>query len=247
MTPRVRGLTITVAALVMATVVSAQGPQNAEDLPASLFHSGEALRLGRRCPEALDQYLSLSFMYPEHPQTMKALLGAAVCQVQTGRALAAVETLQRLRAQFPETPEAATALDWNTILFRLYVRAPKSMPPFEYQGPLAAAAKLKKVSAMSFDRAGRLLIAHQGGVSIFSAQGDLEKMIPANFPSAIGYASGTRAVATKNLLVLETSEAPVLLEAPQPNGESRPLDDIVAVAGTWQGDWLVADSNRDAV
>ena len=88
--------------------------------PSSIYYWGEALRLVKRNDDALERYRDLTLKYPTSIWSARALLGAAACLVQSGRAINAMEGMQRVRRLFPGTPEAATALNWNTVLYRLY-------------------------------------------------------------------------------------------------------------------------------
>jgi hypothetical protein len=66
----------------------------------------------------------------------------------------ALEELQRVRQQFPGTPEAAMALNYNTIIYRLYVRPPQ--PPYAFSGKYIGdeAAKFRDVVGVSVNDAG---------------------------------------------------------------------------------------------
>ncbi len=100
-------------------------------VPASMFYAGEALRLTHRDAEAILRFRQVSTDYPESEWAPRALLSEARCLVLTGRAPRAMELLQRVRQRFPKTPEAETAVAWNTILYRLYLRVP-AQPAFQH-------------------------------------------------------------------------------------------------------------------
>ena len=74
------------------------------------------------------QFRRVTMEYPRSIWAARATLAEAVCLVQTDRAMRALEELQRVRQQFPGTPEATTALNYNTIIYRLYVRPPAPRP-----------------------------------------------------------------------------------------------------------------------
>ena len=73
----------------------------------------------------------MTLEYPQTTWAARANLAAAANLVATDRAAQAFARLQRIRQQFPRTPEAALALDYNTILSRLYMRKPA---PYAFSG-----------------------------------------------------------------------------------------------------------------
>ena len=93
-------------------------------VPAAGFYAGEALRLVRRYEEALERYRRVSASYPSSPWAARANLAAGYCLVQADRAAAALPEVQRVRQMMPQSAEAQTALNINSILYRLHVRAP---------------------------------------------------------------------------------------------------------------------------
>ncbi len=104
-----------------------------EAVPAAGFYAGEALRLVRRHDEALERFRRVSASYPNSPWAARANLGAGYCLVQSDRSPAALPEVQRVRQMQPQTSMAADAININSILYRLYVRAP-SQPAFAFSG-----------------------------------------------------------------------------------------------------------------
>ena len=102
-------------------------------VPAAGFYAGEALRLVRRYEDALERYRRVSASYPSSPWAARANLAAGYCLVLADRAPAALPEVQRVRAMMPQSVEAQTALNINSILYRLHVRAPAS-PAFAFSG-----------------------------------------------------------------------------------------------------------------
>ncbi len=97
---------------------------NDEAVPAAGFYAGDTLRVVRRTDEALERFRRVSMEYPRSSWAARARIGAGLCLVAGDRAPRALEEFQRVRVQLPESIEGADALNLNTILYRLYVRAP---------------------------------------------------------------------------------------------------------------------------
>src|SRR5262245_11595968 len=93
-------------------------------VPAAGYFAGEALRLVRRYDDALARYRRVTASYPSSPWAARANLAAGYCLVQADRAVAALPEVQRVRQIMPTSAEADAALNINSILYRLHVRAP---------------------------------------------------------------------------------------------------------------------------
>ena len=109
-------------------------------VPAAGFYAGEALRLVRRHEEALVRYRRVTASYPSSPWAARANLAAGYCLVQADRAAAALPEVQRVRQMMPASREAEAALNINSILYRLHVRAPKG-PAFTFSGRFIGAGR----------------------------------------------------------------------------------------------------------
>ena len=89
---------------------------------AARYYAGE--RCGWRVVvRALAHFRRIELEYPRSLWSARADLASAIGLVNAGRVPQAFEKLQRIRHQFP-TREAEMALNYNTILYRLYVRKP---------------------------------------------------------------------------------------------------------------------------
>jgi TolA-binding protein len=143
-----------------------------EAVAAAGYFAGEALRAVRRVDEALDRYRRVTMEYPRSPWAARASLGVGYCLVQQDRATHALQEIQWVRQQFPNSPTAADALALNSIIYRLYVRAP-AQPPYGFSGRFIGSERsdYKDVMGILWDRDGRLLLGHKGGVAIFDDKG----------------------------------------------------------------------------
>lgn len=217
-------------------------------VPPSIYYAGEALRLVRRNDEALERYREVTLKYRTSVWAARALVSAATCLTQTGRPLDAMEGLQRVRTLFAGTPEATTALGFNTVLYRLYIRAP-AQPPYGFSGRMLgnAAAKFKDVAGIAVDRQDNVMLAHKTAVAVFDPKGTQVRSIPANNPSAILLSErGAPVIVHENVLTPE-SAAGISLTIPQPDGKAKSVDDVPAAGATSRGEWLVSDRKSKAI
>jgi TolA-binding protein len=219
-------------------------------VPASYYYAAEALRLTHRDEEAAVRYRQVSTDFPQSPWAPRALLGEARCLVTTGRASRAMELLQRVRQRFPGTAEAATALEWNTVIYRLYLRAP-AQPAYQFSGRAIAgtAGRLRDVQALGVDPGGTVWAATKNAVLAFDPSGQARPSVPANDPRSIVFdRSSGRPVIVCREGVLQPGGQAKALAAPKNDGSLRSLDDMTAGVLTSSGDLLVVDKNaRDVV
>jgi TolA-binding protein len=215
-------------------------------VPAAIYYTGEALRLSHRDDEAIRSYRQVSTDYPESEWAPRAMLGEAQCLVLTGRATLAMDVLQRVRQRFPARVEAATtAVAWNTILYRLYLRAP-AQPAYQYVAQKsipAAASRLKDISTMAISATGLIHAANADTVLVFDVTGKREPDLPARETRAILFDRSRQPV----LVCKESVVSPEIRARPlgvkKPDGTIRTLTDVASGLLTSGGDLLVVDSN----
>ena len=214
-------------------------------VPASMYYAGEALRLTHRDAEAILRFRQVSTDYPESEWAPRALLSEARCLVLTGKAPRAMELLQRVRQRFPKTAEAETAVAWNTVLYRLYLRVP-AQPAYQFAGQrtiAGAAGRLKDIQAMGMGPRGLLYAAHGDAVLAFDLTGKPAPGLAGKDARAFVFdRSGTPTVVGTDGIV-GPDGAPRALTVPKPDGSPRTLGDIASGVITSMGDLLVVDSN----
>jgi len=215
---------------------------------AAGFYTGDTLQRARRHDEALDRFRRVAAEYPQSIWAARATLAAGLCLVQSDRALRALEEVQRVRQRFPGSAEAADALNYNSILYRLYVRPP-AQPPYTFSGRYVGGdnARFKDVVGVTIDATGRLLLGHKLGISIFDGKAALSKNISADSPSAFFVDErGRIVVARRDVLVAEGAES-TAVAMPLPDGKTRPIEEMASIVALSSGDRLVADRKGKAV
>jgi hypothetical protein len=214
-------------------------------VPASMYYAGEALRLTHRDADAILRYRQVSTDYPESEWAPRALLSEARCLVLTGKAPRAMELLQRVRQRFPGTPEAETAVAWNTILYRLYLRVP-AQPAFQHaaQRTIAGATgRLRDIQALAIGPGGALYAAHGDGVLVFDLSGRPAPGLTSKDTRAMAFDRSGRPIVLGREGIVGPDGAPRALTVPKPDGTPRTLGDITCGVLTSMGDLLVVDSN----
>jgi hypothetical protein len=214
-------------------------------VPASIYYAGEALRLTHRDAEAALRYRRVFTEYPESSWAPRALLGEARCLVAVGKPARAMERLQRVRQRFPGTPEAATALAWNTTLYRLYLRAP-ARPAYQYAVSKAiagSAGKLKDIQALAVGGSGTVYAANRNTVLLFDPAGRMVPALPASDARAIQFDRSGRPILVCREGVVPPDGGVLALSVPKPDGSPRSLDDIASGVVTSTGDLLVTDKS----
>ncbi len=213
---------------------------------AARYYAGDTLRLARRGDDALGHFRRIELEYPRSIWAARSDLASAVNLVATDRAPLAFSKLQRIRQQFPGTPEATTALNYNTILYRLYVRKPAA---YRFSGRFVGAAtdRFRDVNGVAIDDTGRVLIGHKQGVSIFDSKGAAVKSLPALEPSAFFVEGRDRVVMVRRDTLLPDGAAPVVINVPVPGKIARQPEEIPAVIVLGNGDRLIVDRKAKTV
>ena len=203
--------------------------------------------LVRRNEEALDRFRRVKMEYPRSIWAARATLAEAVVLVQTDRAMRALEELQRVRLQFAGTPEATTALNFNTIIYRLYVRPPQ--PSYAFSGKYIGAetAKFRDVVGVTVNDAGQIMLGHKTGVSVFDAKAALVKTVTAEEPSAFFTDEKGRLVTVRRDSLVAEGGDYAAISIPQKDGKLRQADEIPAVLPLSNGDRLISDRKGKAV
>jgi TolA-binding protein len=219
-------------------------------LAEAQFWTAETLRIAHQPQDALRRFEDVTLRYPAMSWKAMALLGSASCYVQMGDMVAAMESLQRVRRDFPRSREADLALKRTTILHRLTMRGPlqASQPPVAL-GP----GRLREGVGLVIDGSGRVVLGYRDGVAILpsaTATAFQPRALdaPEASPSAVGLGpNGVIALARERFLALDLEKAepwsPVI---PQREGNPEPVE-VRSVATKWNGEWLIGDGRTDAI
>jgi TolA-binding protein len=220
----------------------------ADAVPAAGYFAGEALRTVRRMDEALDRYNRVTMEYPRSVWAARATIAGATFLVQSDRGARVLENLQRVRQQFPGTPEAALALDYNSIIFRLYVRT-QSPPVYSLGKPIGETARFKDVVGIRIDDRGQILVGHKQGVTVFDPKGTVTRTVPVEEPSTFFVDDRGMVVATrKDMLIVEKGQNSALAIPPAKAGDKpRQVEEIPSAVARPDGTWLLADRKGKAV
>ena len=210
-------------------------------IPDGMYHVAATIQRLGRLDEAAEAYQQLMSAYPQSTWAIRARLRTATMRAFQGDPVGAMEEFQRVRVEFPERPEAAEALASTTILYRLHVRPPGAT--YAVSPPDRQRRITRRVLAMTVDAAGNVVVATDRGVA--SLRRDLR--VP-----AVGRPRGLVSDRAGNVVViardsLHRAAGPTLPLSVPENRERRPLNEIDAAAQLVNGEWLVADRDRNAV
>jgi TolA-binding protein len=221
-----------------------------EAVPAAGFYAGETLRLVRRHDDALDRFRRVTAAYPNSPWAAQANLAAGYCLVQADRAVTALPEVQRVRQILPQSTAAVEALQINTILYRLYVRAP-SQPAYGFSGRFVGdeRANYDNVVGVRVDGGNRLLLGHKNGIAVFDpVKGALTATLAATQPSAFFVEPGGRVVSVRDGALVAERGASVAVSVPQPPPKQpRRVEEIPAALSLSTGQRIVVDKGEKAV
>lgn len=217
-------------------------------VPAAIYYAGEALRVGRRNTDATERYRQVAEQYPRSPWATKAMLASALTLTVAGNPQAAMQVLQRVRATAPDSAEATVALHWNTILYRLYLRAP-AHPAYEFVAAPFAQRRVRDVVALAVDSSDNVFLADKATVSVFKPGGDLIRQFPALDPSAlfIDWDGATPVVVREGSVVREKGAPTTFVVPAAPGRQGRRIENMYACVTTSKGERLVADRDTKTI
>lgn len=213
---------------------------------AARYYAGDTLRIARRSDEALDRFRRVALEFPRSMWAARAELAAATSLVAADRAAQALPRLQRIRLLFPGSAEAATALNYNTILYRLYVKKPAG---YGFSGRFIGGErdKFRDVVGVAVDDSGRILLGHKLGVSIFDAKGTVVRTVAATDPSAFFVEGRDRVVSVRRDVLVPEGAPSTPIGVPVPGRIPREVEEIPAVIALTGGDRLIVDRKGKAV
>jgi TolA-binding protein len=216
-------------------------------VPASMYYGGEAARLRGDRAQALQRFTQLATQFPTSQWTASALLGSAMSLTSAGQPVRAMEQLQRVRLQFPNSGEALVALDWNTILYRLYLRSP-AQPSHVFSGRTVAgpAGKLKDVVDIAIDRDDNLLVVSNNNVSTYGAKGTQTSTLPAAEAETVAFDRFGKVLTVHEAGVRMEGKTPVPLVPPMQGDSVRQLKAADGLM-TASGEYLVADREMKSI
>ena len=215
--------------------------EGTDAVPASMYFAAEAARTSGRRDESIARFRNLTTQYPSSQWAARGLLGAAHSLAGASQPVRALEQLQRARLQFSTFREAAVALEWNTMLYRLYVRAP-SQPAYAFGSAIGGpTGKFRDVVDISIDRQNNLVVATKAGVTVYDAKGGVARSVAAPEPRALFLSAAGRVLTLHEEGGLrDEGKAPIVLSTTTSDGKLKPLK-LEAGISMSNGDLIVAD------
>lgn len=213
---------------------------------AARFYAGDALRLAGRNDEASQQFRRVALEFPESIWSARATLAAAADLVATDRAVQAFGRLQRIRQQFPGSTEATTALNYNTIIYRLYMRKPSAYT-FSNRFIGGERDKFRDIVGVTIDKAGRVLLGHKMGVSIFDANGTPSRFVAAVEPTAFFVDARDKVVVARADMLIPEGATPIAVVVPVIGKLPRAVEQMPSVITLSSGDRLASDPKTRTV
>lgn len=216
-------------------------------IPIAAYYAGETLRVAKRFPEAIERFRQLTLDYPTSPWAARAMLDAGRCLTIVGQPHQALQQFQRLRLRFSEGEQQSTALLFNTILFRLYVRAPaNSAFYFGDRGFAGASGKLKDVAAIGINPE-NVVVATKSAVLYFDPVGAIKKSTTVREARGMFLDHDGQPVVTFKSGFQIGASPMRLVTAPKPDGSPRELDGIPSGVATVMGELLLVDRDGKAI
>jgi outer membrane protein assembly factor BamD (BamD/ComL family) len=217
-------------------------------IPEAMYRAASAARIGGNAQDAVRRFADLATRYPNSEWTATALLESAQALIRAGQPAArAMEQLQRVRNKFPQLPEATTAHEWNTLLYRLYLRA-QAQPAFQIdEGALGGVGgKLRDVTDIAIGDRNNVVVATRTGVMVYPLRGSPLPPVPSSGPRSVFFDRYGQFLTVHEAGLSDARGRSVPLEMP-PDGDHPlrlKLEDAVMTAS---GEYLLADRDKQAI
>jgi TolA-binding protein len=229
----------------------------------AVFAAGDTLKRLGRCGDALQRFEQVETQYPRTTWAWDARLSSAGCLVASGRPADAMATLQAVTDADPATPQARLARAWNTILYRLYLKAPaRAAYAYSERSVGGPAGRLKDVTSVALGDPGTagckttgaepcVFAGTRAGVMVLDEKGTPLRSFGSGEVRGLFVDPHGRIVMVQRAVLQQEdgtgSPGLVTLTAPRDGGPQKVLDDLSAVAILSTGDRLVADRSARAV
>jgi outer membrane protein assembly factor BamD (BamD/ComL family) len=215
----------------------------------ALYYGAEVDRRADRASSALDRLQRVALEFPRSVWAARSGLLESRLLVAAGQPTEALRALQRVIRRFPSSEEAVTARAWNTILYRVYLRASPG-PAFTASGKTIAgpSGRLRDVEAMALAPDGKLAVATRNGILVLDDTGAITRQAPSSEPRQLQVDWHNRLTIVQRSVVLRETDSGmqrVALTAAT-SGGPRLLQDISAGALLSNGDLVVADRDLRA-
>ncbi len=215
-----------------------------EAVAPALYYAAEIDYRAERPGEALDRLRRIATQYGRTPWAARAGLLESSLVLASGDPVEAMRTLQRVVRRFGSGPEAATARARNTILYRLYLRAPAQAPYVATGRSIAGArGRLRDVQAIALTPDRTLGVALRSGMLVMDEKGTLLRQLPATDSRQLSFDPAGRAfIVQKTIVAVETATGLQRLALTAGAGSAaRLLQDITAGARLSTGELVIAD------
>lgn len=213
-----------------------------EAVAAAGYYAGETLRTIRRDADALERYRRVTMEFPRSVWAARASLSAGYCLLQQNRPTQALQEFQRARQLFPNSAVATDALNLNTIVYRLYMRAPAA-PAFTFSGKGIGPerSEFRDAVGIRFDQAGQVMLGHRNGVVVFKADGTIASSVAAQDASAFFVDEQGRIVIARNGALVVNRGDTIAYLGPDSDGQLKAVDEIPAAMPDGRGQRLIAN------
>lgn len=216
----------------------------------ALYYGAHVLRRAERPDEALDRLREIALQFPRSTWAARASLLEGRLLVGAGEPVEALNAFQRVVRQFPDSAEAQTAIERNTILYRLHL-LPRGDALFTDTGRAITGRsdRLRDIDTIALLPDGQMAVAGRPGVLVLDGTGGPVRQAPASEPRQLwADARGRLLIVQKSLVSRETDTGlkRLALTAVQ-SGQPKLLQDLSAGAELPNGDLLVADRDLRAV
>jgi len=221
---------------------AARQSRPADDPAAAQLTRADESRANGQCDEAIVAYERILAAYPRSPVVPRASLGAAACFVTTGRWELATIRLQQVRTRFPDSPEAAIALERNMILYRLYLKSGQQR--YQWARTPTSTATISRAIDLDVDAKYQLYVTTSKSTTVFDESNQAVRTLQGSDERAL-VVGDDKPVFIESHSIRGDSGLPIPVKIVE---QGRPRDaDIAAAAALSTAEILIADRRSKTI
>jgi TolA-binding protein len=217
----------------------------------SLVGAGMALESLGEYDKAYDEFSKLKVRFPGSSLAPMAQFEMGLCGVYSHDFLDATYNFQQVIDRFPESPYSKRALDFNTLIYRLYISPPANKKNYSPDPAYTAVLReLDEPTAMVMDQQKNLYVSDKGKktIYVFDAAGKLTNTLSVLSPYSLALdASGSLIVLTDTAAMLPDKTSLSFSIAREGKQQAQPLQELRSIARNQFGDYFVVSNQQPGI
>jgi TolA-binding protein len=216
----------------------------------SLVGAGTALKWRGEFEKAYEEFAKVKIRFADSPLAPEAQLQMGVCSLLQNQYLDAAYDFQQVIEHAPDSPEAADALDYNTLIYRLYIASPSDKSAYPADSSFSLTLQdLDEPAGLIIDSKRNVYLSDKDKkiVYIFDPTGKLSNTLSVAAPQGLFVDDRDKLYIANTTTVVSPGDEIVPFSVRKPAGKSELLEEIRSVAVDSSGIYLLVSEKVPGV